>query len=140
MRRLLRPALRALLRGNVGPADGLIYAWAVAWLLFLLLVPEAAFLRLAAVRPLLAYKDVWLWPTAACAVVAPVGWAAPWRSLRHLARLYRLGYWLFIAAATWLVTPTVVVFWLPALVNAGGMLWLIAREGAKALRADETGR
>jgi hypothetical protein len=122
---------------RVDRLDIAIYGLAVAWLLFLALLPPTAFLHLGPAYRILAYKNAWLWPALGGVLLPAPGWIAPWRWARYVIRLYQVGYWLFLATATLLVTPVVVVFWLPALLSAGGVLFLLAREGADARRADE---
>jgi len=127
--RLLRRAMRVLLRANTGPVDALVYFFALCWLAFLAFVPDAAYAHSAA-HNVLQYKAIWVWPALAKAVTTPLGWASDRAWVHHAARVYALMWWGYLAAATAIVTPTVIVFWGPALGCLVAAVWLLAREGA----------
>ena len=126
---LLRRAMRVLLRANTGPVDALVYFFALCWLAFLALTPDAAFAHGAA-HNILQYKGIWVWPALTKIVVTPLGWASSRAWMHHAARVYALMWWAYLASATAIVTPGVVVFWGPALGCLVSAVWLLAREGA----------
>lgn len=136
---LSRRAAATALRANVGPLDAFMYVLAIAWLLTLAVLPPGTYVHIAPLHPLLAYKDVWVWPAILGVLAPPFGWITPWRWAHRVARLYKLGYWLFLTVATWLVAPSLFVFWLPTLASVFGVLWLMAREGADELAAAAAG-
>ena len=130
---------RVLLRANTGPVDGLIYAYAVAWCAYLILTPDKGFAA-AAHATLLAVKWLWVWPAIGVGVLTPLGWVCHWRSVHHLARGYAVAWWLFLCLATLILLPSIIVFWLPALLNAGAAFWLAVREAAdEIIRDQQTG-
>lgn len=127
--RLLRRALRVLLRANTGPVDALVYALALCWLAFLLFTPDAAYTHITIQRAL-AYKEVWVWPALAVALATPLGWISGRAWVHHAARIYQVTWWVYLTVATAIVTPPVVVFWASAACCALASFWLLAREGA----------
>ena len=127
---------RVLLRANTGPVDGLIYAYALAWCAYLLLTPDKGFAS-AGHATILAVKAVWIWPAVIVALLTPLGWVCHWRAVHHLARAYAVAWWLFLFAATLILLPSIIIFWLPALCNAGAAFWLAIREAADEVARDE---
>jgi hypothetical protein len=129
---------RVLLRANTGPVDGLIFAYAVAWAVYLILTPDKGFA--AAHATLLAVKWLWVWPALIAVLLTPLGWVCHWRWLHHLARGYAVVWWLFLCMATLILLPSVIVFWLPALSSAGAAFWLAVRVAAdEIIRDQQTG-
>jgi hypothetical protein len=126
---LCRRALRVLLRANTGPVDALVFFYALCWLAFLALTPDAAYAHSAA-DSVLRYKAIWVWPALGQAVATPLGWASDRAWVHHAARVYALVWWAYLATATAIVTPAIVVFWGPALGCLVAAVWLLAREGA----------
>lgn len=125
----MAPLVNRLLHANTSGLDALVYLGAWAWLLFLTLVPDAAF-QAVKVSPLLEVKLIWVWPSIIAVVVPLLGWWSGHYIILRLTRAYQVGYWSFIAIATILVAPTVLVFWLPAAGNVVAVLWMTAAEQA----------
>jgi hypothetical protein len=138
LRRILRRALRVLLRANTGPVDALVYALALCWLAFLAFTPDTAYTN-PAVNGALAYKGVWVWPALLAAVATPIGWMSdrPW--VHHGARIYQVMWWVYLTLATVLVTPAATVFWGQAICCVFAAVWLLAREGANDVATPSAG-
>lgn len=131
---LLRRALRVLLRASTGPVEALLYADALAWAIFLALVPPTAYAHIHAIG-ILAVKGAWVWPAALAVALPPASWVSDWEGLHRASRFYKVGWWTFLALATLLLAPSVTVFWLPAAANMLAALWLVARGGADDVRS-----
>ena len=130
----LRRAWSAVRRRVAGP-DLYLLGCACFWLDLFWVVSPSGYQALHA-APLLAVKATWLYPAIAGVLVPPLGWLLPWRQARTLARLYKAGYWGFLAAGTLAATPGIPPFWGVCALNVLVIFWLIAREGAAKLRAD----
>ena len=129
IRRLLFRAARVLLRANTGPVDALVYAFVLCWLAFLAFTPDAAYMR-NGLPTVMEYKGVWVWPALLATLATPLGWMSDRAWVHHTARSVSVAWWVYIAVATVLVTPTIVVFWSHALCCLVATIWLLAREGA----------
>ena len=125
--RLLRRALRVLLRANTGPADGFVYALLICWLSFLVLTPDAAYAH-AGLGSILAYKEVWVWPALLAAVATPIGWVSGRAWVHHGARIYQVMWWLYLSTATLIVAPTIIILWAPAICCTLKAFWIMVRE------------
>jgi len=127
--RLLRRAMRVLLRANTGPVDALVYFFALCWLAFLAFTPDRAFAHTAA-HNVLQYKGIWVWPALAQALVTPVGWMSDRARVHHAARIYAAAWWAYLTTATAYAAPSILVFWATAFGCLVSAVWLMAREWA----------